>query len=479
MNKTKLAFFGLIFTSLFLISTESFWVDEGISASWLIKDSLSNLFSDLLSNTESESQMPLYIICIWFWGLIVPHTEWFLRSLNLIFLIGTGLFIYNYSKRYDNSFILLTFFVQPFLWKYVGEFRPYLLQIFLHTIQIIMLLDLYNNKNIKYRTFLLITSSFLSCFVHMLSVIPFIIISLIILFCVLRKKIIFFKQEIKVILISIPLFFFLGLYYLQTLLRDAGGAKLWDPSIKNYLFSIYEMIGLSGIGPSYLMIRDIASNEILGIIRLFIDYIPIVSIFLVVFVLLILNLRFINDKNNKLLIIFLTSVFLILITLSSLANWPFWGRHLAPIFPAYTIILSTLISFYWKKNNFAKIISLTLLLLLIFSSFNNRFNDKYAKEDYRGVMNYVGTHSDDTLILMGINKPTFLFYEKYFQDEYKFDNAIFVKDLKKNPLNVPDKIILTRPNAIDSDFYIRKYITDNNFEEDISKFVGFKIYRRL
>ena len=82
-------------------------------------------------------------------------------------------------------------------------------------------------------------------------------------------------------------------------------------------------------------------------------------------------------------------------------------------------------------------------------------------------MNYVGTHSDDTLILMGINKPTFLFYEKYFQDEYKFDNAIFVKDLKKNPLNVPDKIILTRPNAIDSDFYIRKYIRDNNFEEDI------------
>ena len=94
-------------------------------------------------------------------------------------------------------------------------------------------------------------------------------------------------------------------------------------------------------------------------------------------------------------------------------------------------------------------------------------------------MNYVGTHSDDTLILMGINKPTFLFYEKYFQDEYKFDNAIFIQDLKKNPLNIPDKIILTRPNAIDSDFYIRKYIRDNNFEEDISKFVGFKIYRRL
>ena len=94
---------------------------------------------------------------------------------------------------------------------------------------------------------------------------------------------------LKNIILLIPLFFFLGLYYLQTLLRDAGGAKLWDPSIKNYLFSIYEMIGLSGIGPSYLMIRDIASNEILGIIRLFIDYIPIVSIFLIVYVLLFLK----------------------------------------------------------------------------------------------------------------------------------------------------------------------------------------------
>ena len=30
-------------------------------------------------------------------------------------------------------------------------------------------------------------------------------------------------------------------------------------------------------------------------------------------------------------------------------------------------------------------------------------------------MNYVGTHSDDTLILMGINKPTFLFYENIFK----------------------------------------------------------------
>ena len=88
---------------------------------------------------------------------------------------------------------------------------------------------------------------------------------------------------------------------------------------------------------------------------------------------------------------------------------------MAPIFPAYTIILSTLISFYWKKNNFAKIISLTLLLLLIFSSFNNRFNDKYAKEDYRGVMNYVGTHSDDTLILRVLINQHFYFMKNIFK----------------------------------------------------------------
>ena len=126
-------------------------------------------------------------------------------------------------------------------------------------------------------------------------------------------------------------------------------------SIKNYLFSIYEMIGLSGIGPPYLMIRDIATNDIFGITRLFIDYIPIISIFFISLILIILNLRFINDKNNKLLVIFLTFSFLILIILSSTANWPFWGRHLAPIFPAYTIILSTLISFIGRKITLQKL----------------------------------------------------------------------------------------------------------------------------
>ena len=479
MNKTIISFIGLIITSLFLISTESFWVDEGITASWLMKDSFNDLLSNLLSNSESESQMPFYIICIWLWGLIVPHTEWFLRSLNILFLFGTGLFVYNYSKRYDNSFIFLIFFIQPFLWKYVGEFRPYLLQIFLHTIQIIALLDLLNEKNIKYRTLLLVSSSFLSCFVHMLSVIPLIVIFLIISVCFLIKKINLYKQEIKIILFSFPLFLMLGFYYLQTLIRDAGGAKLWDPSIKNYLFSIYELIGLSGIGPSYLMIRDIATNDFFETINLFVNYIPIIFLFLIVFVLIILNLKLVFNKNTRILIIFSISVFLILIIFSSLANWPFWGRHLAPIFPAYVIILSVLISYFYKKNNFGKIISLILISLLIFSTLNNRFNDKYEKEDYRGIMNYAGSHSENTIILMGVNRPAYSFYEKYFSEKYKFNNTIFVEYLKKNSSIIPDKIILTRPDAIDSDFFIRKYIIRNNFVEDVDKFVGFKIYKKL
>ena len=70
----------------------------------------------------SEIQMPLYMLAAWSWEKIVPATEYWLRALNLPFLIVMALAFRKFR------FWPLICVTSPFVFYYMSEFRPYIMQ---------------------------------------------------------------------------------------------------------------------------------------------------------------------------------------------------------------------------------------------------------------------------------------------------------------------------------------------------------------
>ncbi len=65
------------------------------------------------------------------------------------------------------------------------------------------------------------------------------------------------------------------------------------------------------------------------------------------------------------------------------AGFPFWGRHLAPLFPVYVLILGFLLHGSIQSGKLGSISVWVLVTMLLISSVQLRFADAHAKDDYR------------------------------------------------------------------------------------------------
>ena len=75
---------------------------------------------------------------------------------------------------------------------------------------------------------------------------------------------------------------------------------------------------------------------------------------------------------------------LLLVLAALVVGFPFWGRHFAPVFPAFVAVAGWIFCLCWRAPSLAiKISALTLLLLLLASSLMLRFAPMHAKDDYR------------------------------------------------------------------------------------------------
>ena len=81
--------------------------------------------------------------------------------------------------------------------------------------------------------------------------------------------------------------------------------------------------------------------------------------------------------------------FLLLTLAAILEHFPFWGRHIAPVFPFFTLCIALAINTWrspflrWKKS-----FIFSFLVVLLISSLQLRFASRHAKDDYRTAANW-------------------------------------------------------------------------------------------
>lgn len=367
------------------VSGESLWIDEGYSAKLAMQPTLSAWATTLNSILGSEPQMPGYQLYLWGWSHVFGLSEWALRLANLpwAFLFVAAL-AWGSERLLQVRRVWLIVCLSPFLWFYMNEARPYAMMIGLSMATTVAVLA-YAQDPSRYRLApwwtvfcLLVLWS-----VHMLAInlLPSLLVLLYLWRPVPRERMV--RQWAAPVLVSLPLYLALALYYVHTVASGKGG-KIETPGIANLGFALYEFLGFGGLGPPRANLRLHPS------LHTMLPYLPTLAFGLLACAMLVLaalqESRTDADRRTfKALSISFAVGIGTTFGLAYAVHLNLLGRHLA-VFPP---LLAFLLLVRLPRSSDPRIRRITVSALLMLglawsaSDFKQRMLPTYHKDDYR------------------------------------------------------------------------------------------------
>ncbi len=379
----------LIFSA---ISNQSIWIDEAMTANYARMETSGELFRSLWRDKKSEAQMPLGMYLAFLGEKLFGHSEYALRIPNLLWL-SLGIWAFALiGKRIGAVWLPLLLAVHPMVWHYADEARPYALQIGLAALLLWATAGLMSDRRVTGGVLAAFWLSAIAlCATSLLAAIIF-TGWLAVLLVICRDKIPRISPGQKIFstaaLLALTL---IGIYYLSTIWRGAGGARYWDVSLANLLFVGFEFGGFMGFSPGRIVLRTTAQEGIGGLPAVLRPYLaPLVGL-AAVYLFFIARLPAVvgraGDNRDRSLYRFCLAAIGIcgsgLWIICYIVRFPFWGRHLVPLLPPVLLLLA---GAALKMSRAARGILVGLLLaLLLAGSINQRFNKQHQKDDYRTV----------------------------------------------------------------------------------------------
>jgi hypothetical protein len=366
---------------LLAISHDSLWIDEALTARFVTAPTVKVFEKQITTGTTSERQMPLYIVYVWIWQKLFGKSEISLRLASYPwFLIGqlAGAFIW---KDYRKNLLFISVAASSsFIWFYLNEARPYIMQYGAACIALWFLCLLVRRDSIalwKYWTAvfgLIVLAS-----ANLLGVLWVGTFVLIAAFLIRKKKL---HPPIP------PLAFFgtamllLGGYYLWTLLGGAR-ATFAQQTILNVLYVAYELCGFTGLGPGRLEFREQGPFGLQ-------HYLVPVTAFAVVLFLIFFRVRKagIDEESRSHIItgaIFALPPMIFLSIAGAFIDFRVLGRHVMPVAPFVFLLFSSgLFACLGQKTVSSRVLVFSFFLLSAASCLGVRFLPWHFKDDYRG-----------------------------------------------------------------------------------------------
>jgi uncharacterized membrane protein len=371
-------------------SADSLWVDEAQTWRYARHTSLSAAWDEFQGERFSETQMPLGMAAAWSWARIFGTSEFALRAPNMLYAAGAILCFYLIGRKEDAPLLPLFFAVQPYLWFYVNEARPYALQIFGGSLLLLALHQVYRGNISSIRWVIAWGAGALVCSASsMLGAIPTLAFTVALFWELLRKHYLLGKGQLVIFAGTTLSLLALGFYYLQTLLAGSGGSKIWSVGLQNLIFSVVEFLGFAGMLPPRQELREMAragldhSSEVLNLWPFALPTILMAAVFVVIGLFWVQNFRQTPRWVAASVAVVVGSVVLLLAA-SLIVGFPFWGRHLAPAFPAFVAAVGWAVTSAWRGPlPLVKVSAACLFALLLASSLMIRFSETHSKDDYR------------------------------------------------------------------------------------------------
>lgn len=400
----KLAFITCLTVAIVIsiasITNQSLWIDEAATA-WLASHpTFTELIDTQINTTSGETQKLFHVWYAWAWAKVFGISEYSLRFSNLPFLFIFLLAVQWGAKTlFKNSWLWILAALNPFVWFYMNEARPYMGVIAFSSLAIVSFLIYLLEPTYKTRLmpWLCLFGLFIATGMIMLG--AFIISCFVIALCWAYKwdwdkwKI-FLKDWLWPILIFLPFFLALGSWFVWvTLYKGAYGGIIETPSFLNSLFGLYEFLGFLGLGPPRNLLRSAPSLHTFFQSGYIITFVVGITCWIAVLVGIMVNARK-NSLSNRIplmIIMFLVGV-IVFHFAAQFFHFRYWGRHMAQFFPLFILIIIAALShitYCYQRINLYHFAIWTLAAIWLLSSFRLAFLSDYGKDDYRSAVSHV------------------------------------------------------------------------------------------
>ena len=365
------------------VSAQSFWIDEANTARFAVVPNLTEWVHMMLTDRGgSDPQMPFYLFWTWLWEKVFGHGEWALRLAGWPWL-AAGIAVFGWRKPAFAAVCALS----AFIWFYADEARPYAMQAGLALALMRAAMTLAEGKLERraeiFWQFVFIISGTLLAMSHLLGMFWTAAYWGFCLICVpdLRRS----ENLKKTGWAWLGALFLLGAtayYYLWTLKMGLRGTDAGVTDLRNVFYDLYELLGLSGLGPGRLEIRE----DGLTAFRPF--ALPLGFAVLVTLPLLgvgfVMLLRRLGLKKAVLLCAAMGGAALFILGVGVEKHFRVLARHLTPLLPVILWLLAAGAERLWQRRGLPGKATVTAAALLAaVSCLEIHGAARHAKDDYR------------------------------------------------------------------------------------------------
>ena len=471
-------------TGLIAVSGQSLWIDEANSALKAMAPTWSIFSLRMQAMLGSDLQMPLYMLTLWGWEKIFGHSEYALRALNIpLFVIA--LTVLGTLPRMTTSarlYAILFACTSPFLWAYLDEARPYILQFLAATAALVPLTNLCLGSNPPpTRDLAVFTLGIvLLCASSLIGVIYSLLFGTTFLFLWIQReqwRSILARRDWRVAAIVGGLFLsLLAAYFAWTLHVGAKASGVGKTNVFSIGFALYEFLGFAGLGPARSALRDNPITALNPHLAILAGYLALWVLFL------IFALRpFVHGKVMPLVLVAAAS-FVAIVLLGRFGEFRIVGRHFMPLYPLLLLGVSALATTAWQSGRWIPRAAVVLLLTAcLASSLTFRFALRHGKDDYKSAAGATLEVLEAGGVVWWAADPAGLLY--YLPKAGRYIQArhlILTFGAASTPAGdrpAPTQIVLSKPDIFDLDGFIRNYAQRYNLAET-RRLQAFTFYSR-
>jgi len=424
----------------------------------------------MFSEKGSDLQMPFYMLYLWAWAKVFGSSEIALRAANLPWFV-LGLFALRRAfaqDRYLQWSITAIALTNAFLWYYISEARPYILLFAFSALTAACLFRLREDREFAtesrlwFRLFCLGLVGI--CSTNLIAV-PWALgaLAAFIFWIGPRRASQVARRSIWAFGLTTCAMIALATYYFWTLQLGARASEVGRTGSATLGFVLYELLGIGGLGPSRLALREA------GVSALALYVWPVTAGIIAVLALCAAATAELWNKIKRRDVVFFAVAAgfpaVLLVAAGFISHIRLLGRHFMPVLPFLTAFFAV----GWERliaarRLWSRLIAISATLILFASALEIRFASRHQREDYRSAA------GEARKAIVGGKKVWWaadINAAAYYGVPLSSPNLTLSSDLAGasfQRLVTPDLVVFSKPDIYDPQGKIENYLRERDFK---------------